>query len=98
MRKSIMLSAARLAKKMQRARDAGRGYFAKHIKAMLSYMGWFSCTDTYECYLQRIKPFIIRIGRLKKIVSKLDRRQNKHEAVDRGTQRTAACRVAACGA
>ena len=46
MRKSIMLSATRLAKKMQRARDAGRGYFAKHIKAMLSYMGWFSCTDT----------------------------------------------------
>lgn len=98
MRKSIMLSATRLAKRMQRARDAGRGYFAKHIKAMLSYMGWFDCTDTYECYLQRVKPFIIRIGRLKKIVSKLDRRQNKHEAVDRGTQRTAACRVAACGA
>ena len=97
-RKSIMLSASRLAKKMKRAKDAGRGYFVKHIKAMLSYKGWFDCTDTYNCYLEHIKPFIIRIGRLKKIVSKLDRRQNKHEAVDRGTQRTAARRVAACGA
>lgn len=97
-RKSIMLSASRLAKKMKHAKDAGRGYFVKHIKAMLSYKGWFDCTDTYNCYLEHIKPFIIRIGRLKKIVSKLDRRQNKHEAVDRGTQRTAARRVAACGA
>jgi len=97
-RKSIMLSASRLAKKMKHAKDAGRGYFVKHIKAMLSYKGWFDCTDTYNCYLKHIKPFIIRIGRLKKIVSKLDRRQNKHEAVDRGTQRTAARRVAACGA
>ncbi len=96
-RKAIMLSATRLAKKMKRAKDAGRGYFVKHIKAMLSYKGWFDCTDTYNCYLEHIKPFIIRMGRLKKIISKLDRRQNRHEAVDRGTQRTAARRAAACG-
>ena len=97
-RKSIMLSATRLAKKMNRAKEAGRGYFVKHIKAMLSYKGWFDCTDTYDCYLEYIKPFIIRIGRLKKIVSKLDRRKNRNETVGRGTKRKAACRVAACSA
>lgn len=75
MRKSIMIAAANLAKKLHEAKEAGRGYFEKHLKAMLSYMGWFSCTDTYECYEKHIKPFV-NIGRLKKIVSKLDRRKN----------------------
>lgn len=93
-RKSIMLSATRLAKKLHRAKEAGRGYFSKHIKAMLSYMGWFDCTNAYNCYLQYIKPYIPKLGRLKKIVSKLDRRQN-HETVDRGTMRQQTCRVAA---
>lgn len=49
-RKNIMLSATRLAKKMERSKEANRGYFHRHIEAMLSYMGWFTCTDTYDCY------------------------------------------------
>lgn len=92
-RKNIMLSATRLAGKMNRAKEENRGYFQKHIEAMLSYMGWFTCTDTYECYEQRIKPYV-NIGRLKKIISKLKRRQN-HETVDRGTMCRAAAGVAA---
>lgn len=95
-RKNIMLSATRLAKHMHQAKEAGRGYFAKHIKAMLSYMGWFSCTNTYECYRENIKPFV-KIGKLKKIVSKLDRRQN-HETVDNRTMRSRTGNLAACGA
>lgn len=81
-RKGIMLSATRLAAKMHRAKEENRGYFHRHIEAMLSYMGWFTCTDTYRCYESRIKPFV-KVGRLKKIISKLKRRQN-HETVDRG--------------
>lgn len=95
-RKSIMLSATRLARKMHRSKEAGRGYYVKHIKSMLSYKGWFDCTDTYDCYLEHIKPFIIRMGRLKKIISKLDRRKNKNEAVDRRTMRVETGRAAAC--
>lgn len=95
-RKNIMLSATRLAKHMHQAKEAGRGYFAKHIKAMLSYMGWFSCTNTYECYRENIKPFV-KISKLKKIVSKLDRRQN-HETVDNRTMRSRTGSLAACGA
>lgn len=92
-RESIMLSATRLAAKMHRAKEENRGYFQKHIEAMLSYMGWFTCTDTYECYEQRIKPYV-NIGRLKKIISKLKRRQN-HETVDTGKMFGAATGVAA---
>lgn len=82
-RKNIMLSATRLAKKMYNAREKNRGYFHKHIEAMLSYMGWFTCTDTYNCYEERIKPYI-KIANLKKIISKLKRRQN-NERMDKGT-------------
>jgi hypothetical protein len=84
-RKNIMLAATRLAKRMHKTKEAGRCYFAKHIKAMLSYMGWFGCTDAYDCYLKHIKPYVA-IGKLKKIVSKLDRRLND-ETVDRRKMR-----------
>lgn len=82
-RKSIMLSATRLASKMNRAKEQLRGYYRKHIEAMISYMGWFSCTDTYQCYEERIKPQV-NIGNLKRIISKLQRRQN-HESMENRT-------------
>lgn len=94
-RKAIMLSATRLAKKLARAKEAGRGYFRKHLEAMVSYMGWFSCTDSYNAYQDYIKPYI-KVGRLKKIISKLTRRANKNEAVDTGKKRQPAGRIAAC--
>lgn len=95
-RKSIMLSATRLAGKMYRNREKNRGYFRKHVEAMLSYMGWFTCTDTYGCYEDRIKPYV-NVGRLKKIISKLRRRQN-HEGMDTGALLGGAAGITACGA
>ena len=80
-RKSIMLSATRLAKKMNKNKQKLRGYYRKHIEAMISYMGWFSCTDTYHCYEENIKPQV-NIGNLKRIESKLQRRLN-HESMER---------------
>lgn len=80
-RKSIMIAATRMARKLKSEKEAGRGYFAKHVKAMISYMGWFDCTNTYDCYLKYIKP-LVNVGKLKKIVSKLDRRSN-NETVER---------------
>ena len=88
-------SATRLAKKMERSKEANRGYFHRHIEAMLSYMGWFTCTDTYDCYQSRIKPYI-HVGRLKKIISKIKRRQN-HEGMDQGKMLRGAAGAAACG-
>lgn len=80
-RKGIILAATRMARKLKSAKEAARGYFAKHVKAMLSYIGWFDCTNTYDCYLKYIKP-LVNVGKLKKIVSKLDRRSN-NETVER---------------
>lgn len=82
-RKKIMLSATRLASRMHRTKAAGRTYFKRHVSAMLSYMGWFSCTDTYQCYLDRIKPFV-KIKAIKQIISKLQRRQNHHDRMEKG--------------
>ncbi|MCD8364789.1 MAG: RNA-directed DNA polymerase [Clostridiales bacterium] len=82
-RKSILISAVRLAKRMDKAKEARRGYYQKHIEAMLSYMGWFSCTDTYRCYEEWIKPYV-KVSRLKKIISKLKRRQENHDKLDAG--------------
>lgn len=94
-RESIMLAATRLARKLNRAKEQGRRYYEKHVKAMLSYMGWFSCTNSYDCYQEHVKPFV-NIGKLKKIVSKLDRRKN-NEAVDRRTvHRTSGGTAAYC--
>lgn len=94
-RKSIMLSATRLAEKLRRAKEAGRGYYEKHITAMLSYMGWFTCSDTYDCYEKHIKPKI-SIKKLKKIVSKLARRKNNHERMDKGNLRRDARGASVC--
>lgn len=82
LRKSIMIAATRMAKRLAQAKTAGRGYYAKHVKAMLSYIGWFDCTDTYDCYTAYVKP-LVNVGKLKRIVSKLDRRNNHYEAVER---------------
>ena len=82
LRKSIMIAATRMAKRLAQAKVAGRGYYAKHVKAMLSYVGWFDCTDTYDCYTEYVKP-LVNVGKLKRIVSKLDRRNNHYEEVER---------------
>ena len=78
-----MLKAVSLAKGLKKAKDKGRGYFLTNVKAMISYAGWFSCTDTYGCYFKYIKPHV-DLGKLRKIVSKIDRRL-RYETVERGT-------------
>lgn len=80
-RKRIMLTATRLASRMHRTKEAGRKYYKRHVSAMLSYIGWFFCTDTYQCYSDRIKPFV-KIKNMKRIISKIQRRQNHHDRME----------------
>lgn len=49
---------------------------------MLSYMGWFKHTDTYDYYLKYIKPNV-NVKKLKKIVSKHNKKENEKE-IERG--------------
>ncbi|MDD3137681.1 MAG: RNA-directed DNA polymerase [Lachnospiraceae bacterium] len=76
-RESIMLSATRLVRKMF---DVKRVY-KRHAYAVVSYMGWFKHTDSYNCYLNYIKPFV-DIKKMKKIISKTDRRNGINERLD----------------
>lgn len=87
-RQSIMISAGATARKLYKEKMEGRGYFKKHIEAMISYIGWFSCTNTYECYATYIKPFV-DIGKLKQIISKLQRRKNGERLDDGALLRAA---------
>lgn len=55
--------------------------------AILSYMGYLSNTDTYDMYLQRVKPYV-NVKKLKKIVSKHSKRKEreKHERMERSVR------------
>lgn len=91
MRKSIMLHVVRLGKRLYKRHEQGKRWFVSHLRAMISGMGWFTHTDSYDCYLERIKPYI-KIGKLKRIISKIDKRERrKYDRVDRGAVRGAAC-------
>lgn len=48
------------------------------IRQILSYLGWIDATDTYGMYLKYIKP-IVDFGKLKKRVSKYDKRRYQNE-------------------
>lgn len=72
LRRSIMLKAARKAKKIGK-KDKPTIY---DIRQMLSYTGWIDCTDTYGMYMERIKPYV-NIQKFKRRVSAYDRRTNK---------------------
>lgn len=43
---------------------------------MLSYLGWLDHTDTYNFYLERIKPYVV-IKRMKRRVAAEDKRKEK---------------------
>ena len=45
------------------------------------YMGWITNSDTYDFYLYNIKPYV-QISTLKRIVSKRDREENRHDSME----------------
>lgn len=86
MRKRIMLDAVKCAKKLVRAKKEGRRYYNRIARAMISRIGWFSASDSYDCYLKYIKP-CVNIRKIKSIISKLDKKEakKKNVGVERGT-------------
>ena len=75
-RKRIMLKATRTARGISRKLHSGKRFYRKTIRAMVSLLGWFKWTDSYECYLERVKPFI-NVKRLKRLISRMDRRESR---------------------
>ena len=70
LRESIMLSCTRKVNRVAK-KEKITWYDAT---AILSYMGYLSNTDTYDMYLQRVKPYV-NVKKLKKIVSKHSKRK-----------------------
>lgn len=56
--------------------------------SMLSYMGWFEHTDTYDYYQEYIKPNI-NVKKLKKLVSKHMRKEKERERLENSNRNTA---------
>lgn len=83
MRERIMLHITRLARHMAKVKERTGKYYTTHIRAILSGMGWFKYTDSYGCFLDHIKPFV-KIKVLRGIISRIDRRERKHDRLDRG--------------
>lgn len=67
LRKSIYMKAMRKARRI-----AKNGVTVFTARQMLSYSGWLKCTDTYNAYLENIKPFV-NIQYLKRRISYHDR-------------------------
>jgi len=60
-----------------------------NASVMLSYMGLFKHTDTYNYYIEHIKPKV-NIKKLKRIISKHSRRENeKHDRLEKSNRDTA---------
>ena len=75
LRRTIMLKAT------QKARRAGKKPKPTiyDIRQMLSYLGWFSSTDTYAVYEKWVKPYIL-IQKCKRRMSAYDRKHSKEVA------------------
>lgn len=86
LRESIMLNCTRKVNRVSK-KDRITWYDAT---AILSYMGYLDHTDTYDMYLQRIKPYV-NAKKLKRIVSKHSKRKEKerHERMENGVRNRA---------
>jgi hypothetical protein len=75
LRKKIMVRACRCAVRISKAAKIS----GRQAQSMLSRCGYFKHTDTYNTWLERIKPNI-NVKQLKKVVSwNMKRRQKKYE-------------------
>ncbi len=75
MRKSVMLNLTRQAALIGEKREAKEAIGAKQAASFLSRLGGRKHSDTYQMYLDRIKP-LVNVKQLKKIVSKDAKRRN----------------------
>lgn len=89
MRKRTMIKAARIARKIADAKSNGRKTPIKNARAVVSLLGWFKHTNSYDCYLNHIKPFL-SVKRIKSQISIYSKVRCNHDRLDAGTFSTAA--------
>lgn len=69
LRRSVLLKATRKARRIYKK---GKTPTVYECRQMLSYMGWFGCTNTYNVFQQRVRPYV-NIRKMKALVSHYDR-------------------------
>lgn len=83
MRESIMLQLNKKARQVSKQEHIN----PKDASSLLASMGWVKHTDTYGMYEDRIKP-IVNIKKLKKVVSKNQRRLNRENRMENSNRIT----------
>lgn len=73
LRRKLMLRATRKARAICR-KSGNRTIY--DMRQMLSYLGWLDCTNTYDMYKKRIKPFV-NFRYIKRYAGRYQRRLNK---------------------
>lgn len=81
LRKSLMLKATRKARRINKKYHKT----VHECRQMLSYLGWIDCTNTYDMYKKRIKPFV-SLRRLRKRISHYDKQKEKANVVQNRKQ------------
>lgn len=71
LRKKILIRTTRFARRLSKVTHISRG----QAQSMTSRAGWFRYTNTYNVWLEYIKPYV-NIKALKKIISKWQRRKS----------------------
>ena len=84
MRRSIMLKAARKAKRIGRK---GRRKTIYDCKQMLSYLGWIDAADVYGMYRKRIKPYV-NFQELRRRVGRYDRARAREMKAEENTRKS----------
>ena len=80
-RKSILFRVRRKANKIDKKNREGKPVTWKDATSMISYMGWIDKTNTYQYYLDYIKPKVI-IKSMKRKVSKHHRKENNYDRLE----------------
>lgn len=71
-----LLHISDIARRLHKRKEAKMRFPIRLCRALVSLMGWIKYSDTYDWYLQWVKPFV-SIRTLKRIISKTDKEVNK---------------------
>lgn len=91
--KQTLLNASRTARLLGKKRAEGKAFPISACRGMMSHLGYLRHTDTYNWYLEHVKPNV-NARTVKRIISKTDKREERKNAArtrveKRGVRRAA---------
>lgn len=83
LRKNIARNIVKISKRINKATENKQPIWTKDARSLLSLMGWVRHSDSYIFYFYNIKPYV-SIKKLKRIISKTERRDRDDSLDCRG--------------